>query len=58
LLNRFRVKLSLNRCPGAGDLLQALRVDDLIGCLPDASVGEVLGDAVTPEVAAAWGEVY
>jgi nitric oxide dioxygenase len=23
-----------------------------------ASVGEVLGDAVTPEVAAAWGEVY
>ena len=23
-----------------------------------ASVGEVLGDAVTPEIAAAWGEVY
>jgi hemoglobin-like flavoprotein len=23
-----------------------------------ASVGEVLGDAVTPEIAAAWSEVY
>jgi hypothetical protein len=41
LLNRFRVKLSLNRCSGAGYLLQALGVDDLVGCLPDLRVLQI-----------------